>query len=106
MKASARRGPRRRRTWPRRGTTARVRGLHPTRPPVSFFALFSSLRAAALLHPLSSPHEIRRVLVVSRAGQHEVLHRVRPAACAVDDMMKLNPIRRAADATFGIRPLE
>src|SRR5690349_4267484 len=56
-------------------------------------------------HPGASPHEIRCVLVVRPAGQHDVLHRVRTAARAVDDMMKLNPMRRAADATVGRRPL-
>src|SRR5262249_55173665 len=68
-------------------------------------ALDRALPATAFLHPGAPPREIRCVLIVDETRQNEIAHRVRPAARAIDEVMKLNPPGRAADATICGRPL-
>src|SRR5262249_36420617 len=72
---------------------------------VDGLALDGALPAAALLHPSAPPRAIRCVLIVNETRQNEIAHRVRPAARAIDEVMKLNPPGRAADATICGRPL-
>src|SRR5215831_12232929 len=60
---------------------------------------------AGTFHELAAPGLIGRVLVVYRARQDEIVFRARAALAAVDDVMELDSLARAADpAVFG-RPL-
>src|SRR5262249_24482364 len=85
MKASARRGPGRRRARRRRDTTARARGLQPAGPPLFFFIFLavcarsltrlrenSFLRARPLRNPSPGAHglAVPGASFVGGRGQH------------------------------------